>query len=229
MRQPQLLPSLLVVSEDAAIGTGVAHDHLLKGFSVAWERRADLAIERVARERPSLVLFDARGASPARWKKLRAAQRGGLILVVDEKDATAARGVRADDFVVAPVAPPELADRLDDLWRRLATMEPAGTPESLNLAGLRLDRQLREVHVLGRQVRLTWSEFELLWALASRPGELLTRDELIQRVARTSYITGRIDVHICRVRRKLGETGFTGVRLKSVRLVGYVLAVDPAA
>ncbi|MFM2153544.1 MAG: hypothetical protein RL199_1979, partial [Pseudomonadota bacterium] len=229
MRQNQYLPSLLVVSDDECVGTGVTHELLLRGFSVAWERQGDLAVERVARERPSLVLYDAARASPARWKKLRAAQRGGLLMLVDVKDAAAARATRPDDCVLRPAEPPELCARLTELWRRLTTTASAAPPEQLQVGGLRLDDQLREVTWHGQPVRLTWSEFELLWALASRPGELVTREELIQRVARTAYITGRIDVHICRVRRKLAAAGFAGARLKSVRLVGYVLVVDEAA
>jgi DNA-binding response OmpR family regulator len=228
MRQPHYAPSLLVVSNDEAVATNVTLDFLQQGFSVAWERRHDRAIDRIAAERPSLVLFDAPPRSQSHWQPLRTAQRGGLVMMVDPKEAAAARRLRADVCVVRPEAPGLLVQHLGTLWNRLTTSEenrPA-PPTQVQVGLLAMDDGLRELSWDGQPVRLTWSEFELLWSLASRPGELVTRDELIHRVTRTSYITGRIDVHICRVRRKLVAAGFDGRKLKSVRLVGYVLMLE---
>ncbi len=122
-----------------------------------------------------------------------------------------------DDFVLAPIVPAELYGRLRQLDWRAATF---GSEELLKVGELVIDVAGYEAHLHGRRIDFTHQEFELLRFLAQNRGRVYTREQLLQKVWGYEYGGGTrtVDIHVRRVRAKLGHAG---VLIQTVRNVGY--------
>jgi two-component system response regulator ResD len=137
----------------------------------------------------------------------------------EEGSRIAGLGVGADDYVLKPFSAPELVARVSAQLRRARGFS---SPATLRLAGIEIHPQGRLVLVRGEEVNLTRREFDLLWALVTRPGKVMTRTELLREAWETVYVSDKtIDVHLAGLRRKLGP----GLRVRAIRGIGYRL--DP--
>jgi DNA-binding response OmpR family regulator len=147
------------------------------------------------------------------------------MLTALDSEAEAVLGLEAgaDDYVVKPFRPAELRSRIRAVLRRAGTR--ALGDEVLAVGPLVLDRSRRELSIDRRPVNLTFSEFELMQALMSRPGELHTRQELLRAIwGDSAYRDPRgIDVHIRHLREKLETKPDEPRLLLTVRGVGYRL------
>lgn len=151
------------------------------------------------------------------------------IIMVTAKVGEAHRiaGLRlgADDYVPKPFSPRELVARVDAVLRRATgAADPAAA--SFGARALRIDAERREVRVGERPVPLTRTEFDLLSTLATRPGRVWSRLELVARVQHEGYEPSdrTIDVHVKNLRRKLGD--HPPRLVVTVPGVGYKLGVD---
>jgi DNA-binding response OmpR family regulator len=137
----------------------------------------------------------------------------------EEPDRVAGLELGADDYVVKPFSPRELAARIKAVLRRT---ESRPAEEELRLGDVVVRRDAREVTVAGEPVELTSKEFELLACLADNAGIVLSRDKLLDRVWGFSYPGGTrtVDVHIAQLRRKLGRPSL----ILTVRGAGYKVA-----
>jgi DNA-binding response OmpR family regulator len=149
-----------------------------------------------------------------------------IMLTAMDSEADAVLGLEAgaDDYVTKPFGPAELRSRIKAVLRRAG---PRALGDAVLAVGdLQLDRLRREVHVRGARVDLTFSEFEIVQALMSRPGDLFTRDQLLRAIwGDSAYRDPRgIDVHIRHLREKLEERPEAPQLLLTVRGVGYRLA-----
>jgi len=141
----------------------------------------------------------------------------------------------ADDYVVKPFSPRELMARVRAQLRRRRT--PDINQPSLTAGDLMIDPSAMRVEHGGREVVVTASEFRLLYALMSRPMRVFSRDELIDAIHGDDdpgIIDRTIDVHLGRLRRKLGDKASVPGLIGTVRSVGYrflqpVVRSDPAA
>ena len=125
----------------------------------------------------------------------------------------------ADDYVVKPFSPRELSARVRAVLRRAQAREQA---ETIVIDGLEIDRNRFEVHVKGRKIDLTTSEFKILCALAEHPGWVFTRTQLLEILTQDQKIVleRTVDVHIRHLREKLGDQERI---IKTVRGMGYKL------
>ncbi len=139
----------------------------------------------------------------------------------DEADRVVGLELGADDYVGKPFSPRELLARIRAVMRRAA---PEATSEKLSAAGITVDTGTREAWVDGKSVELTGLEIDLLVALLRRAGRVVPRQALLDLAGRGDVSVGEraVDVHISRLRKKLGDDGST--RIRTVRGVGYVLA-----
>jgi len=158
-------------------------------------------------------------------RKLRdAGHRIPVIMLTargDEADRVVGLELGADDYVAKPFSPRELLARIRAVLRRV---QPDTLAEKLTSAGITVDTGAREAWVDGKPVELTGLEIDLLIALLRRAGRVVPRSALLELAGRTDVTVGEraVDVHISRLRKKLGDDPPT--RIRTVRGVGYVLA-----
>jgi DNA-binding response OmpR family regulator len=230
-----LLPmsAILVIEDDPAIRGAVQRNMTERGHVVSVAATGMAGLERVLQERPDVVLLDL--ALPdvdglTIISMIRAATPVPVIVVTARDDgATIVRALDsgADDYVVKPFGADEVDARIRAVLRRTAA---ESEPEPIRVGELVIDERARTA-TLGRQpLELTRKEFDLLLALAQRPGEVMTKRELLAEVWRQAYggSDRTVDVHLSWLRRKLGETAAEPQYLHSVRGVGVRL-VDPGA
>src|SRR5450432_285662 len=139
----------------------------------------------------------------------------------DETDRVVGLEIGADDYVAKPFSPRELLARLRAVLRR---SDPSAVAEKLTAAGITVDSAAREAWVDGVPVELTGLEIDLLLALLRRAGRVVPRSALMDLAGRgdVSVNDRAVDVHISRLRKKLGDDAAT--RIRTVRGIGYSLA-----
>ena len=187
----------------------------------------------VFRERePDLVVLDLMlpkigGLEVCR--RMRAERRVPLIMLTargEEEERLVGLSLGADDYVVKPFSPRELAARVTAVLRRVE--EPAGREDLkvLSFEGLRIDPNTREVLVDGEPATLTAREFDLLYEMASTPGRVYTRDQLMQSVWGYTFSadTSTVTVHMRRLREKIEPDPTQPRYLHTVWGVGYRFA-----
>jgi len=164
---------------------------------------------------------------------LRAVSSVPVIVVTaqdDDKTVVQALDSGADDYLVKPFASEQLGARIRAVLRRTGSAAEPGAP--LVIGGLSINPANREAELDGVALELTRKEFDLLWTLASRAGEVVTKNELLAEVWHQPYGGGdrTVDVHLSWLRRKLGETAAEPRYLQTVRGVGLKLvAPEPEA
>lgn len=150
------------------------------------------------------------------------------VIIVSAKHAEEERirglSAGADDYLAKPFNVEELKLRIDAVLRRTRVTEPADAVHQ-ELDGLTIDRRLQEVRAHGRLIELTPTQQNLLWTLLRNKDEVLPKPYLYAAVLNRSYSSydRSLDMHLCRVRRKLNEAGWTGSRLETVHGKGYCL------
>jgi len=139
----------------------------------------------------------------------------------DEAERVVGLELGADDYVAKPFSPRELLARLRAVLRRA---DPAAVAEKLTASGITVDATGREAWVDGKPVELTGLEIDLLLVLLRRAGRVVPRSALMDLAGRGDVSVGEraVDVHISRLRKKLGDDA--AQRIRTVRGVGYVLA-----
>ncbi len=202
-----------------------------EGFDVILATDGASGFEIATKHKPDLIVLDVMmpgldGLEVCRQLRDNArTARIPLIMLTartTEADRVVGLELGADDYVTKPFSPRELVARVRALLRRVARQQE---PESLVRRGeLRIDVGRHEVSFAGREVQLTATEFRILQFLASRPGRVLSRDEIIDSALdRGEAVFDRtIDVHITAIRRKLGQGG---EYIETVRGFGYKFRV----
>jgi DNA-binding response OmpR family regulator len=141
----------------------------------------------------------------------------------DEADRVVGLELGADDYVAKPFSPRELLARLRAVLRR---SQPTAVGNEIVVGRVAIDVGSRQVRVDAQAVDLTGLEFDILMALARRPGRVIARDALMSEAGRDDVTVNdrAVDVHVSHLRRKLGDDPRVPRLIKTVRGVGYVLA-----
>lgn len=127
----------------------------------------------------------------------------------------------ADDYMVKPYGFPELMARMDAVMRRVRPRPPRQESHVVVHGELLVDRESRKVSVSGRRVEVTGKEFDLLYLLASNPGDVISRSRIMQEVWGGSWSRRTVDTHVCNLRSKLGSSGW----ILTVRSVGFQIGL----
>jgi len=216
---------LLLVEDDRMIGDSLRHALRDEGYAVDWVYDARAANATLATERFDLVLLDLGLANEQQWgggldvlRALRKRKDATPVIVLTARDTLGDRvaglDAGADDYLVKPFELDELNARMRAVLRRHAGRgEPA-----LEHAGLRLDPATRQVTLHGEPVALSAREFAVLEALLARPGAILSRAQLEDRLYGwgEEIESNAVSVYIHQLRRKLGAD-----TIRNVRGVGY--------
>jgi two-component system OmpR family response regulator len=164
-------------------------------------------------------------------RRIREKSRVPVIMLTakgDETDRVVGLELGADDYVAKPFSPRELLARLRAVLRR---SQPEVLSETLRIGDISIEVNARQVRIGVEAIELTGIEFDILMALARRPGRVVPRDTLLSDAGRGDVSVGdrTVDVHVSHLRRKLGDDPRSPRLIKTVRGVGYVLAKDDAA
>ena len=204
-----------------------------EGFAPSVAADGREALERMRADTPDLVVLDVGMPGIDGLEVLRRIRADSDVPVImltarsEEVDRVVGLTVGADDYVTKPFSPRELAARIKAVLRR---GRRPGDDEVLRFSGLTIDPSRREVLHDGQPVALTTLEFDLLAALASAPGRVFTRDQLLQRVWGWDYFGADrvVDVHIANIRKAIGDDATDPAIIGTVRGVGYRLIVASA-
>ncbi|MEU0108397.1 response regulator transcription factor [Streptomyces sp. NPDC006251] len=228
------MATVLVVDDEAKL-RGLLRDYLERdGYTVLEAADGRAALDLAAASHPDLVVLDLALPGLPGEEVARLLRKAGEVPIVmltakaSENDRVMGLRLGADDYVVKPFSPRELVARIEAVLRRArGPRAVTGQAASYGQGRLRLDTERREVHADGQPAELTRMEFDLLAALASRPGRAWTRMELVGRIQGHTYeaYERTIDVHVKNLRRKLGDTP-PSTMIVTVPGVGYKLGVD---
>jgi two-component system, OmpR family, response regulator len=218
--------AILVVEDEQAIADLVRAYLKRDGFGVVWARSGEQALEELSRHPVRLVILDIGlpgidGFEVCR--RLRGRTAVPILMLSardDEVDRVAGLEAGADDYVTKPFSPRELVARVKAILRRAGAPGAGGSEDGpVAAADVELDRAARAVTVGGEAVELTSREFDLLAALLSHPGVVLSRDRLLELVWGGEFAGGTrtVDVHVGQLRAKLGRPGL----IETVRGAGY--------
>jgi two-component system phosphate regulon response regulator PhoB len=219
---------VLVVDDEPDITALVAYHLAKEGYRVSTAASGPEALKAVTEQRPDLVVLDLMLPGQSGYEVLEELRRkedtrdvGVVVLTArrDEGDRIKGLTLGADDYLVKPFSPRELVLRVGAVLRRLAS--PAVASGAVLVAGpVVIDRAQHRVTVEGRAIALTATEFNLLVTLAERRGRVQSRSQLLQAVwqANPSIQTRTVDMHVQRLRAKLGPAG---KMVETVRGFGY--------
>ena len=218
---------VLLIEDDSMIGESVRQGLRQEGYTVDWVQDGTAAELALANEKYAIALLDLglpRKAGLDVLKTLR--QRGEKlpVMIITARDAIENRieglDAGADDYVVKPFDLDELAARVRALLRR----QSGRADPSISVGDLTLDPASHRVSVGGEEVILSSREFALLHALLERPGAVLSRTQIEERLYGwgEEIESNSIEVHIHNLRKKLGSD-----RIRNMRGVGYFVPVEP--
>jgi DNA-binding response OmpR family regulator len=198
-----------------------------EGYTVEIAPDGPTGVEMAARIRPDLVVLDLMLPGIDGIEVCRRIQREHPFPVLmltardSESDLVVGLGVGADDYMTKPFSARELVARVQALLRRAERPTPADDLKSIEIGDVELDLATRRVRNGDEPVHLTPTEFDLLAYLATRPGRVATREELLEQVWGYEVPSGArtVDSHVRTVRRKLSPE-----IIRTVHGVGY--AVD---
>ena len=228
---------ILVVEDDRTLRTALAFNLTREGYEVLTAVDGEQALHRARGAPLDLILLDVMLPGMSGIEVLRVLRRDGLTTPVvilsakgDEIDRVVGLKVGADDYVAKPFSRPELLARIEAVLRRgrreSAQDEPGDErPSALEIGAVRIDVARRTLAIDGKPIHLTTKEFDLLAHLATHPGQIFTRDQLLTRIWGYDYDgeARTVDVHMSWLRGKLraadGHNWF-----RTVRGVGYAFS-----
>ena len=224
--------TILIVEDDLVVTETLTLYLEQSGFRVSAAATGPAGLAAAEREDVAVVILDLMipGMSGLEvCRRLRAKSAGPIIMLTaraSENDRVAGLELGADDYVAKPFSPREVVARVQALLRRVPPRSAGSSaPAPLVVGTLEIDAWARSARAGGRDLALTPTEFKLLEALATAPGRVFTREELLARAFGPGYdgLDRTVDVHITNLRKKLDAGGIARC-VNTVHGVGYRLA-----
>jgi two-component system response regulator RegX3 len=222
---------ILIVDDEPAIADAVGYALREEGFAVETLGDGAAALDAAREQTYDLMILDLLlpGMPGLEVCRTLRAESDLPILMLTAKDAEVdrVRGLElgADDYVTKPFSVAELVSRVRAILRRRELDRGSSASTTRTIGGLRIDLTTHTVELDGTPAHLTPSEFRLLALLASTPGRVWTRREIMQHLWQSSYVGDEraCDVHVSNLRRKIEADPAVPARLLTVRGTGYRL------
>lgn len=221
---------ILIVDDEPDILELIEYNLKKEGYQVFLAHNGQEAVTEAKRSLPDLIVLDIMmpkmdGIEACRIMRTMPEFKNTFMVFLtarsEEYSEIAGFNVGADDYIAKPIKPRALVSRINAILRRNAPAEDV-TDNKLEIGDLVIDREAYLVYQKGAKVVLAKKEFELLYLLASKPGKVYTREVILKNIWEDSVVvTNRtIDVHIRKVREKLGDDV-----ISTVKGVGYKFGV----
>ncbi|MBL0882023.1 MAG: response regulator [Chitinophagaceae bacterium] len=215
---------ILIADDEQDILEIISYNLTKEGYEVYTAKDGNEAIEKAKQIHPDLIILDIMmpkktGVEVCQILRSQPLFQDTLIIFLTalSDEASQIKGLEtgADDYVSKPISPKVLVSRVNALFRRVNSKD---TDKTIKIANIQIDPVKFNVIIDNQEVVLAKKEFELLYLLASRPGRVFLRNEILSQIWGNDVIVGdrTIDVHIRKVRQKLGVDCIT-----TVKGVGY--------
>ena len=232
MLSPMPAPRVLIIDDDRELCALLRELLSAEGYEVESYNRGGGAAARAAAGGYSLVVLDVMLPEVNGFDILREIRRTSEVPVIlltargDDVDRIVGLELGADDYLPKPFNPRELLARMHAVLRRLLRGQADADSRVLEVGDVVLDPGSRTVLRGGRPVTLTTVEFDVLRALLASAGQVVSREELSEKVLERKFdpFDRSIDMHISKLRRKLEDEPDGAERIKTVRGVGYIYA-----
>jgi two-component system alkaline phosphatase synthesis response regulator PhoP len=223
------VPSILVVDDEPNLRHSLSYALRQEGYEVATAEDGERALELFRSAHPDLVVLDVMLPKMDGLAVCRAIRRESDVPVImltarsGELDTIVGLEVGADDYLAKPFSTRELIARIRAALRRAAAPRGAAGATEVEAAGLRVDVARHRVTLDGREVELKPREFDLLRFLASHPGQVFAREQLLASVWGLDYSgdSRTVDTHVKTLRERLGDEAGQPRYIETVRGVGY--------
>ena len=226
---------ILVIDDDVELCSLVGEYLAAEGFQIEAVHDGERGLQRALSGNYVLVVLDVMLPGINGFEVLRRIRNGSRIPVLlltargEDVDRIVGLEIGADDYLPKPFNPRELVARIHAILRRTRSAEKpqkAQLAEILRVGDIELDPATRTVRQAGKVVELTSVEFNLLQVLLSEAGRVVTRERLADSVLSRKFspFDRSIDMHVSKVRKKLGDSEGETEHIKTVRGVGYIFA-----
>ncbi|HEY6527144.1 MAG TPA: response regulator transcription factor [Cellvibrionaceae bacterium] len=221
---------VLVVEDDASLAAWICDYLSQHNYRVTLATTGTMAVQRIAADQPDLVVLDLMLPEKNGFDVCREVRQffAKPILMMtasgDEVDEVLGLELGADDYITKPVKPRVLLARIKALLRR----EPSIPDSSRSFGKLFLDAHSKSVALGGTSLDISPHEFDVLWLLACRAGEVVSRTDLVSQLRGIDYdgFDRSVDIRISRLRKKLGDSADAPAKIKTVWGRGYLFAPD---
>lgn len=220
---------ILLVDDEPDILEIVGYNLSQEGYQITTAANGKDAVAKAKKELPHLIIMDVMmpemDGMEACENIRKIPELSNVIITFltarsEDYSQVAGFDAGADDYIAKPIKPKLLVSKVKALLRRLKDEEQ--NSETLNVGGIEINREEYKIIQEGKEIILPRKEFELFYLLASKPGKVFKREEILDKVWGNEVIVGgrTIDVHIRKLREKIGEELF-----KTIKGVGYKLEV----
>ena len=218
---------ILLVDDEPDILEILSYNLIAEGYTVVTAANGLEAVKSAKKNQPHLIIMDVMmpemdGIEACGQIRAFPELKGTIItfLTARGEDYSQLAGFEAgaDDYITKPIKPKILVSKIKALLRRLNEATPMDDSELIKIGDLTIDRDAYKIIYKGNELVLPRKEFELLSLLASKPGKVFKRDEILDKVWGNEVVVGgrTIDVHIRKLREKIGDDSF-----KTIKGVGY--------
>jgi two-component system alkaline phosphatase synthesis response regulator PhoP len=218
---------ILLVDDEQDILEIVGYNLSQEGYQIVTASNGKEAIAKAKKEHPQLIIMDVMmpemdGMEACENIRKIPELQDTIItfLTARSEDYSQVAGfdAGADDYIAKPIKPKVLISKVQALLRRLKGIEGISNSTTLNVGNIEINREEYKIVNEGKEIVLPRKEFELFYLLATKPGKVFTREEILDKVWGNEVVVGgrTIDVHIRKLREKIGDNFF-----KTIKGVGY--------
>ena len=224
------MDATILLVDDEPMVTDVVERYLRReGFQVLLAADGEAAVATARESAPDLIILDLmlpKIDGLTAFRQIRSHSSVPVIILTakgEETDRIVGLETGADDYIAKPFSPREVVARVKAVLRRAGRAAAPASGDSIRFDQLLINPRTRDVHVDRRKVELTAKEFDLLWFLASNPGDVFTRAQLLDQVWDFQYAgdASTVTVHIRRLRTKIEADPDHPRYIKTVWGVGY--------